>query len=229
MIQTRIAAKRIQRTACTVFIAASAKHDAPNASVDHEACAHRTRFKGDNHSGVLESPGTNRGSGIANCQEFRVRGRILRLFALVMTSSDDLAVDDNDGTDRYFALFASESCFIDGQTHEVVIGELGDAFLFSHFVSDHVSLTAFLAEGVGFEPTVSFPTHAFQACRFGRSRTPPGDQPTGPDGIPVRQGIVPPDPLSRVAVGSCAIGTRESSQGRKAAALNGTTDVPQVA
>ena len=31
-----------------------------------------------------------------------------------------------------------------------------------------------LAERVGFEPTVSFPTHAFQACRFGRSRTPPG-------------------------------------------------------
>ncbi len=30
-----------------------------------------------------------------------------------------------------------------------------------------------LAEGVGFEPTVSCPTHAFQACRFGRSRTPP--------------------------------------------------------
>ena len=27
---------------------------------------------------------------------------------------------------------------------------------------------------MGFEPTVSFPTHAFQACRFGRSRTPPG-------------------------------------------------------
>ena len=30
------------------------------------------------------------------------------------------------------------------------------------------------AEGEGFEPSVSFPTHAFQACRFGRSRTPPG-------------------------------------------------------
>ena len=29
------------------------------------------------------------------------------------------------------------------------------------------------AEGVGFEPTVGCPTHAFQACRFGRSRTPP--------------------------------------------------------
>ncbi len=30
-----------------------------------------------------------------------------------------------------------------------------------------------LAERVGFEPTVSFPTHDFQSCRFGRSRTPP--------------------------------------------------------
>ena len=34
-----------------------------------------------------------------------------------------------------------------------------------------------MAEGEGFEPTVSFPTHAFQACRFGRSRTPPGVRP----------------------------------------------------
>jgi hypothetical protein len=31
-----------------------------------------------------------------------------------------------------------------------------------------------VAEGVGFEPTVSCPTHALQACRFVRSRTPPG-------------------------------------------------------
>ena len=31
-----------------------------------------------------------------------------------------------------------------------------------------------MAEGVGFEPTVTCATHAFQACRFGRSRTPPG-------------------------------------------------------
>src|SRR5947199_5288362 len=29
------------------------------------------------------------------------------------------------------------------------------------------------AEGVGFEPTEGCPSHAFQACRFGRSRIPP--------------------------------------------------------
>ena len=43
----------------------------------------------------------------------------------------------------------------------------------------HVSKETHLAEEVGFEPTVSFPTHAFQACRFGRSRTPPEPPPGG--------------------------------------------------
>ena len=35
---------------------------------------------------------------------------------------------------------------------------------------------AVTAEGVGFEPTEGCPSHAFQACRFGRSRTPPGER-----------------------------------------------------
>ena len=41
------------------------------------------------------------------------------------------------------------------------------------------------AEEVGFEPTVGCPTHDFQSCRFGRSRTPPRLQPgqaNGPGG-----------------------------------------------
>ena len=37
--------------------------------------------------------------------------------------------------------------------------------------------TPWLAEEVGFEPTEGFPSHDFQSCRFGRSRTPP-DLPT---------------------------------------------------
>ena len=75
-----------------------------------------------------------------------------------------------------------------------------------------------LAETVGFEPTVSFPTHAFQACRFGRSRTSPG----GDDSLT-------PHLRRQVAAGSCAIGAREPGQGRKAAALSGTSGVPQIA
>ena len=57
------------------------------------------------------------------------------------------------------------------------------------------------AEGVGFEPTVSCPTHAFQACRFGRSRTLrelAGDR-AGTVRLSCRWPLA-----SRVAVGSCA-------------------------
>ena len=43
----------------------------------------------------------------------------------------------------------------------------------SRIASSSVS-GAVTAEGVGFEPTEGCPSHAFQACRFGRSRTPPG-------------------------------------------------------
>ena len=37
----------------------------------------------------------------------------------------------------------------------------------------HPPTCTFLAERVGSEPTVGCPTHDFQSCRFGRSRTPP--------------------------------------------------------
>jgi hypothetical protein len=49
-----------------------------------------------------------------------------------------------------------------------------------------------LAEEVGFEPTEGFPSHDFQSCRFGRSRTPPQyrhapfEMNTGSQGYPSR-------------------------------------------
>ena len=75
------------------------------------------------------------------------------------------------------------------------------------------------AEEVGFEPTVGCPTHDFQSCRFGRSRTPP----EGPDAI-----VSPSSAPSSAAAGFCATGPREPSQGRKTAALSGQPRVPQA-
>lgn len=53
-----------------------------------------------------------------------------------------------------------------------------------------------LAEEVGFEPTEGCPSHAFQACRFGRSRTPPNQYSycelnTGFLGYPTHEGQLP--------------------------------------
>ena len=66
---------------------------------------------------------------------------------------------------------------------------------------------------MGFEPTEGCPSCAFQACRFGRSRT-------SPNCVPARYAryreIVPARraPTGEVTVGSCATGARESGQAR---------------
>ncbi len=36
-----------------------------------------------------------------------------------------------------------------------------------------------MAEGVGFEPTEAFTSHAFEACPFGRSGTLPSEEASG--------------------------------------------------
>ena len=75
-----------------------------------------------------------------------------------------------------------------------------------------------VAEGVGFEPTEGCPSHAFQACRFGRSRIPPGK---GRSYLYPSRGGSP-----AASVGSGATGSREPSQVRKEAALSGYSRVP---
>ncbi len=71
---------------------------------------------------------------------------------------------------------------------------------------------------MGFEPTDPCRSHDFQSCRFGRSRTPPTSL------SPLSLHLLA---LSRAVAGFCATGDRESSQGRKAAALSGFVCVPQ--
>jgi hypothetical protein len=82
------------------------------------------------------------------------------------------------------------------------------------------------AESMGFEPMVSCPTHDFQSCAFVRSASSPCDT---AEAMPPDEAIVNERPFWGVTAGSCAIGNRESSQGREAAALSGTAGVPQIA
>ncbi len=84
-----------------------------------------------------------------------------------------------------------------------------------------------MAEEVGFEPTEGCPSHAFQACRFGRSRTPPGLRSTRyPAGNLEPLALFP---VSEVTVGSCAMDAREPGQTRNGAAFIGIVCVPQIA
>ena len=103
-----------------------------------------------------------------------------------------------------------------------------------------------MAEGVGFEPTVSCPTHALQACRFVRSRIPPEPRVRLADTLGPRPGrrthptrgwsvaatranlAAASRPPGEVATGSCATAVREPGQGREAAAFSGACRVPQI-
>ena len=88
-----------------------------------------------------------------------------------------------------------------------------------------------MAERVGFEPTEGCPSHAFQACRFGRSRTSPDEPPTlsagslgavessaGPRRVRWRSGPVRRAPVNQVRPGreqpSAASLVRRRSPGR---------------
>ncbi len=83
----------------------------------------------------------------------------------------------------------------------------------------------FLAERVGFEPTVSFPTHDFQSCRFGRSRTPPASRQASLS-TPATLGGTSSSLVPGAAVGPYATGRRKPGQGLTAAALSGLRRVP---
>ena len=105
------------------------------------------------------------------------------------------------------------------------------------------------AEGVGFEPTVTVKPHTrsrraessalaslqnptqgagIRAPRVSSPTTGYGGTGCPPGRDPGDSGIVVGHPFWSVAVGSCATGAREPSQGRKAAALSGTPGVPQI-
>ena len=92
-----------------------------------------------------------------------------------------------------------------------------------------------VAEEVGFEPTEGFPSHDFQSCRFGRSRTPPMRYSVRVEHRLVRL----PEarrfsdnlkaPKLKAVVGSRATVFREPSQGWKPAALSELRRVPRIA
>ena len=80
---------------------------------------------------------------------------------------------------------------------------------------------------MGFEPTVTVRPHTLS--KRAESAALASLQGATLGWVPGDKGIVAPHPFWSVAVGSCATGTREPGQGRKAAALSGPPGVPQIA
>ena len=104
--------------------------------------------------------------GITQSENLGMRGRVAGQFPFVVAASDDHAVANHDGSDRDVVVRQRRASLSERQRHRARI-----AYVSRSFGAD-------MAEGVGFEPTEACTSHAFQACRFGRSRTPPGNHDT---------------------------------------------------
>ena len=135
------------------------------------AGAHHARLQRHDERAVVQPPGAERGGRVPQGEHLGMGGRVLEALALVVALGDRHAVAQHDRADRH-----------------VAVPERGGGLRRARAPSRPSSS---MAEGVGFEPTVGCPTHAFQACRFGRSRIPPGSgrlsdagpRATGADGL----------------------------------------------
>jgi hypothetical protein len=152
VIQTGIGADVVQRSGGTSLRVAGPEHEVRNPGVQNGAGTHWTGLQRDDEGRMFQPPTADNGSRIAKRQYLGVRRRVTGEFPLVVSAGDDLTVHHDDGTNRDVAVLGRSSRFNQSQIHRLFVRH---------------------AEEVGFEPTVSCPTHAFQACRFGRSRTPP--------------------------------------------------------
>ncbi len=102
MIQACIAEQSKNGLHCTCFGIGGTKHDHGHARVDNRPSAHGTRFQCDVQRTVSESPITDRLGSLCNGDHFRVRGGIMKLFALIVGSGDDTALMDNHSSYRDF-------------------------------------------------------------------------------------------------------------------------------
>lgn len=73
----------------------SAENDRGDAGSENGSSAHRTRFKGHDERHSCELPRTQFFCRIADCQNFRVRGRIFGEFPLITAASNQGAVGIN--------------------------------------------------------------------------------------------------------------------------------------
>ena len=112
-------------------------------------------------------------------------GRVAPAFPLVVGPGHDPAVDHRHRPHRDVAVVDRGPGLVEGDGHgRVVVVQRNDSFSGGHDEptigeedgsgrAGDARIVFLLAEGVGFEPTRGCPLHALQACRIGRSRTPP--------------------------------------------------------
>ena len=183
----------VERAARTGLRVGGAVDEAVDAGRHQRAGAHRARLEGHDHGRSLETPGargrpprragpgSRRGPSGRPAARARCGGRrrpVRRRATTAPTGTSPWAGRPR-ASSRARRMAASSSrgaSSVVPRSRGAVHRALGRCSRGGRSAGAWTCRTAGTldAERVGFEPTVSFPTHDFQSCRFGRSRTPPG-------------------------------------------------------
>jgi hypothetical protein len=98
----------MRKNACTMFDAAAFGIgrriiEPGDARLGNRACAHRARFKRHPQIAIIEAVGVEGQTRSADCDDFGMSRRIIARACPIATGCNDLAIADNDSTDRNFA------------------------------------------------------------------------------------------------------------------------------
>jgi len=168
VVQPRVAAQVVQRPARPGSRVRRSEDQPADPTGNQCASAHRAGLESYDQSGVVQSPSSQVGGGVTKRKHFCMGTWVALQLSLVVPRSDDLAFDGHDRSDRHVAMARCKGRLGKCQAHGRCVTHIPNAN-----GSAWGEAEAELAEAVGFEPTVGCPTHDFQSCRFGRSRTPP--------------------------------------------------------
>src|ERR1039458_6664247 len=191
MIQSRVGTQVVEGAARPGLGISRPEHHPAHPGGHQPSGAHRAWLQGHHHGYVGQSPPTQCRGGVGEDEEFGVGSRVAFQLALIVASRYHPTIDQSHRTHRDVVVSFGHLRLGQSHPHGGIIVE-----------SPCWPVDPHVAEAVGFEPTVSFPTHDFQSCRFGRSRTPPVGTPRQGSRFPKRRRVQPrqatPPPLTPI-------------------------------
>ena len=98
-----------------------AEHERPDARVDQRPDAHQAGLDRDVQGRAGQAIVADAACGIANRDDLRVRGRVLRRDRLIEPASDDFLVHDDDGADRHLAGVTGAARLSESGGHHLVM------------------------------------------------------------------------------------------------------------
>ena len=117
MVEPGIGAEVVQRTARARLGVGGPEHQPAQPGGHRRAGAHRARFERDVQGGVVQSPRSGLGRGLAQGQDLGVAGRVAGGLSLVAGGRDHPIPADHDRSDRHLAGVARSPGLLECQLH----------------------------------------------------------------------------------------------------------------